>query len=58
MHRRNLIGALHNFLATFTSGYSDYDGYWLFGFLLKDADELRIDLLNPNSDIPPSAPAD
>jgi hypothetical protein len=56
MHRRNLKGALHNFLATFASRYSDYEGYWLFGFLLNDTDEVKIDLLNPNSDIPSSAP--
>jgi hypothetical protein len=56
MHRRNLNGALHNFLATFTSRYSDYDGYWLFGFLLNDADELEIDLLNADSELPVSSP--
>jgi hypothetical protein len=56
MHRRRLNGALHNFLATFTSRYSDYDGYWLFGFLLKDAEDLKIDLINPNSDSPSSTP--
>jgi hypothetical protein len=56
MHRRNLKGALHNFLATFTSRHSDYDGYWLFGFLLNDVEELKIDLLNPNSNRPVSAP--
>ena len=55
MHRRKLNGALHNFLATFTSRYSDYDGYWLFGFLLNDTDELKIDLLNPNCHIQSSA---
>jgi hypothetical protein len=56
MHRRNLNGALHNFLATFTSRYSDYDGYWLFGFLLDDTDELKIDLLNSGSELPASSP--
>jgi len=36
---------LGNFLGTYTSRYSDYRGYWLFGFLVADLDELRIDLL-------------
>ncbi len=25
--------------------YSDYDGYWLFGFLIEEVDDVRIDLL-------------
>ena len=36
---------LGNFLGTYTSRYSSYDGYWLFGFLVADLGELRIDLL-------------
>src|SRR5262249_41036521 len=43
--RRVIPGVLHNFLGTFTSRYSDFDGYWLFGFLVENLDTLRIDLL-------------
>lgn len=38
-------GALNNFLATYTSRNSDYDGYWLFGLLVKDLTNLNFDLL-------------
>ena len=38
-------GALNNFLATYTSRNSDYDGYWLFGLLVKDLVHLDFDLL-------------
>jgi hypothetical protein len=41
-------GVLHNFLGTYTSRYSDYEGYWLFGILICDVKALRIDLLNPS----------
>src|SRR5438552_16212691 len=44
-HRRDLKGVLHNFLATYTSRYSDHDGYWLWGLLAADLDKLQIDLL-------------
>jgi hypothetical protein len=43
--RRIIKGVLHNFLGTYTSRYSDYDGYWLFGMLVRDVEELSIDLL-------------
>jgi hypothetical protein len=43
--RRAIKGVLDNFLGTFTSRYSDYHGYWLFGFLVADAGSLNIDLL-------------
>ena len=36
---------LKNFLGTYTSRYSEFQGYWLFGFLVADLGELRIDLL-------------
>src|SRR3954464_10587593 len=45
---RSLRGALRNFLSTYTSRYSDYDGYWLFGFLVPRLDQLSIDLLGPS----------
>ena len=43
--RRVIKGVLGNFLGTYVSRYSDYDGYWLFGFLVGDLGELRINLL-------------
>jgi len=36
------------FFGTYTSRYSDFDGYWLFGFLW-DLERLTIDLLNKES---------
>jgi hypothetical protein len=48
MSHRNLIGILDNFLGTYTSRYSDFNGYWLFGMLINDLGELRIDLLSSN----------
>jgi hypothetical protein len=36
---------LGNFLGTYVSRYSDYQGYLLFGFLVADLGELRINLL-------------
>jgi hypothetical protein len=47
MKPRVIKGVLHNFLGTYTSRSSDYDGYWLFGMLGDDIDELNVDLLNP-----------
>jgi len=40
-----LNGVLHNFLGTYTSRYSDYNGYWLFGFLVRTLDVLEFDWL-------------
>lgn len=45
-----ICGVLANFLGTYASRYSSYDGFWLFGFLVRDLTEIRIDLLAP----PPS----
>jgi hypothetical protein len=42
---RTLRAVLHNALGTYLSRYSDYDGYWLFGFLVPRLIELRFDLL-------------
>jgi hypothetical protein len=36
---------LHNMLGTYLSRYSDYEGYWLFGFLVPRLTDLQIDLL-------------
>ncbi len=43
---RAMNGVLEGFLGTYTSRYSDYHGYWLFGFLVSDLQSLRIDLLS------------
>ena len=56
MRRRTIKGILHNFLGTYTSRYSDYDGYWLFGLVVGDTEELRIDLLSPSVGPTASAP--
>jgi hypothetical protein len=42
--RRSIKSMLHNFLGTYTSRNSDYDGYWIFGFLVRDLTQLTIDL--------------
>jgi hypothetical protein len=43
--RGRIKSVLDAFLGTFTSRYSDFDGYWLFGFLVADLDRRTIDLL-------------
>jgi len=43
--RRRLRGVISGFLGTFASRYSDYQGYWLFGFLTSAPEVLTIDLL-------------
>jgi hypothetical protein len=43
--RRSLRGVLRGFLGSFTSRYSDYEGYWIFGMLVMDLREATIDLL-------------
>lgn len=53
---RNIKGVLNNFLGTFTSRYSDYDGYWIFGLLYGDLEQLTIDLLNPEVATPGITP--
>ncbi len=45
--RRVIKGVLHSFLGTYSSRYSDYRGYWLFGLLVSDLDELIVNLLGP-----------
>jgi len=47
--RRTIKGVLHNLLGTFTSRYSDLGGYWLFGLLIQNIEQIRIDLLAANS---------
>jgi hypothetical protein len=43
--RRALPACLHNFLGAYTSRYSEFDGYWLFGFVVDKFDLLEFDLL-------------
>ena len=50
MRHRTIKGILHNFLGTYTSRYTDFDGYWLFGMLSDDFGDLQIDLLSPQFD--------
>jgi hypothetical protein len=47
--RRVLSGVLQGFIGTYTSRYSHFDGYWLFGFLVSDFAHLEVDLLNEPS---------
>ena len=58
MRRRTINGVLHNFLGTYTSRYSDYDGYWLFGLLVGEVGELKIDLLSPTVGTTTSVPVE
>jgi hypothetical protein len=53
-NRRTIKGVLHNFLDTYASRYSDYRGYWLFGFLIETIDGKKFDLLDPalKTDVP------
>ncbi len=44
-HRKDIKGVLHNFLGTYTSRHADFDGYWLWGLLVEEFNELHIDLL-------------
>lgn len=43
--RRRIKGALSGFLGRYTSRYSDYEAYWIFGFFVADLQKMRIDLL-------------
>ena len=58
MSRRNVIKAvLVGFLGTWTSRYSEYDGYWIFGFLVPDLVDWEIELLQePPMDGPNMGP--
>jgi hypothetical protein len=46
--QRVIRGVLGNFLGTYTSRYTDRDGYWLFGFAVSDLGTLTINLLAPD----------
>ncbi len=55
---RVLRGVASNTLGTYLSRYSRFDGYWLFGFLVPELDELDVDLLGHDaSSASPSAQA-
>lgn len=47
--QRTIRGMLHNFLRTFTSRHSDFNGYWLFGFLTEEIYPINIDLIRPSN---------
>ncbi|MCM3870023.1 MAG: hypothetical protein ND895_04930 [Pyrinomonadaceae bacterium] len=51
MSRKAIKGVLHNFLETYTSRYSDYDGYWLFGLLVGELDQFNVNLLDAGEDV-------
>jgi hypothetical protein len=54
--RRVVKAVLGNFLVTYTSRYSDFQGYWLFGLVEAELGFLELDLLSsPIADKTPSA---
>jgi hypothetical protein len=44
-HRRDLKGVVHNFLGTYTSRYSDHEGWWIFGLAEAQLGNAQVDLL-------------
>jgi hypothetical protein len=46
---RAIKALLDNFLGTFSSRYSDHNGFWIFGLWVSEHDSLLIDLLSPQS---------
>jgi hypothetical protein len=54
--RRIIKSVLHNFLGTLSSRYSDWHGYWLFGFVVNDLERLDHDLLIPVAGSPDETP--
>jgi hypothetical protein len=43
--RRTITGVLCGFLGTYTSRYSDFHGYWVFGFLVGGVVDAKFNLL-------------
>lgn len=43
--RRQITGALCGLLNAFSSRYSDYKGYWMFGLLIRESDSFSFDLM-------------
>jgi hypothetical protein len=56
MAQKVMKGALDGFLGTYLSRYSDYDGYWLFGFLVSKPLHLHIDLVSHQIDTSTETP--
>lgn len=56
--RRVIVSLLDNFLGTYVSRYSQYDGYWLFGFLVNEFGEQAFDLLVQSSAVVGGSPLD
>ena len=54
--RRIIRSVLPNFLGTLTSRYSDWHGYWLFGFVVNDLERLDYNLLIPVAGSPDETP--
>jgi hypothetical protein len=54
---RRIRGVLDNFLGTFTSRYSDHDGYWLFGLVIPEITMMTVDLLSAPDDATEGLPA-
>jgi hypothetical protein len=50
IRHRVIKGVLHNFLGTYVSRNSDFEGYWLFGFIVEEIQQVRINLINKNLD--------
>ena len=48
--RQQITGALCGLLDTYCSRYSDYDGYWMFGLLVGEAELFRFDLIRVGTD--------
>ena len=48
--RNALSSVLTNFLGTYVSRHSDYNGYWLFGYLVPTSVMVSINLLQRNLD--------
>lgn len=44
---RVLRGVVGNVLGCYLSRHSTFDGYWLFGFLVPELEELAVDVLAP-----------
>jgi hypothetical protein len=49
---RVMKNALRGFLGTYSSRYSDYQGYWVFGQIRPHLEGLQIDLLSDSSNAP------
>lgn len=47
--RRHISGVLCSFLDAYASRYSDYDGYWIFGLLIREGERQSFDLLHDDS---------